>query len=56
MSKWRYTARDRNHNQLGEGTVQAGDYWEAHTEASKDARGKDVPFYDLVVFEKKEDN
>ena len=55
MGKWRYTAEDQNRNALASGTVDAVDYPNAHTAASKDARSKDVPFYRLTVGEQQED-
>jgi hypothetical protein len=54
MAKWRYTAEDRNRNALASGTVEATDYPNAVTAASKDARDNDVPFYRLTVGEQKE--
>lgn len=53
MAKWNYSAQDRNRNETGSGTVEAKDWPNAHTAASKDARSKGVPFYNLVVSEQK---
>ena len=52
MTQWRYTAQDRNRKQTGEGTVEADTFPRAYEAASKDARSKGTPFYDLVVGEK----
>ncbi|MFE6194153.1 hypothetical protein [Streptomyces sp. NPDC057838] len=51
MTTWRYTAEDRNRDETGNGTVQA-DVTAAYEAASQDARSKDTPFYNLVVWPK----
>lgn len=55
MSKWRYIAEDQGRNVVARGAVEAEGYGRAVEAASKDARSKDVPFYDLIVSEQQED-